>query len=307
MRLLKRYSFGFALLLTVILLTLNLIRSSNFGWTDQLADFAPIAIAAMASTPAIISGGGGFDLSISPLMILTTAVFVLWLAPAGLGGVVAVPLLLLVGLGVGAINGVLIILLRIPPVVVTLSMYFMLIGFNLSIVTSPQSVSRTGFSHLAGTVGPIPGALFTIALPLVIWLLLGRLPYRRLLYAVGSNDATAFSAGVNVDAIRIAAYALGGLFAGIGGIAVIAVSLSADATLSTTYTLEAIAAVALGGTSLLGGRGGLIGSVFGAASIYLLGTLLITLNVSPSWLQVIYGCMLLVAVVFVSIASESPE
>jgi ribose transport system permease protein len=72
LRVLNRYTFSFALLLTLVLLIINLIRTPNFGWTQQLANFAPLAIAAAASTPAIISGGGGFDLSISPVMVLTS-------------------------------------------------------------------------------------------------------------------------------------------------------------------------------------------------------------------------------------------
>ena len=118
LRLLNRYSFGFALLLTLALLAATLIRDTNFGWRDQLANFAPMALAAMASTPAIISGGGGFDLSISPLMYLTGEVFIVWLAPHGLGGAVSVPIVLAVGIAIGALNGLLIILLRVPPVVV---------------------------------------------------------------------------------------------------------------------------------------------------------------------------------------------
>ncbi len=304
LRLLRRYSFGFALVLTVVLLISNLTQTPNFGWSAQLGQFAPLAIAAMASTPAIISGGGGFDISISPLMILTSAVFVVWLAPNGLGGAVAIPVLLALGTAVGTVNGLLIIGLRIPPVVVTLSMYFMLIGVNLRIVPSPVTVQSTWLTQLAGNVGPVPGALFTITFPLAIWFGLGRIPYRRMLYAVGSNDATAFSAGVNVAVVRVAAYALGGCIAAFAGIAVIAVSSSASGSLSATYTLQAIAAVAMGGTSLWGGRGGLIGSVCGAASIYLLGNLLVSLQVSPSWLQVVYGALLLFAVVLVSLSAK---
>jgi ribose transport system permease protein len=126
-----------------------------------------------------------------------------------------------------------------------------------------------------------------------------------MLYSVGSNDTAAFSSGVNVGLVRVVAYSLGGLFAAVGGLAIIAVTSTASAGLSQTYALQAIAAVALGGTSLWGGRGGLIGSVCGAASIYLLGNLLITFNVNPSWLQVMYGSMLLLAVVIVGAASRS--
>jgi ribose transport system permease protein len=305
LRVLNRYSFGFALLLTLALLAATLIHDSNFGWRDQLANFAPMALAAMASTPAIISGGGGFDLSISPLIYLSGEVFIVWLAPHGLGGAASVPIVLALGLGIGLLNGLLIILLRVPPVVATLSMYFILIGADLRVVPNAQYLSANWIHELAGSVWVLPGALFTLCFPIVVWFLLGLTPYRRTLYAVGSNDATAFASGVNVALVRVIAYGLGGLFAGVGGLALIALTSSANPSLSSTYTLLAIASVALGGTSLWGGRGGLIGPMLGAASIYLLGNLLITLQVDPSYLQVMYGGMLIFAVILSGVASRT--
>jgi ribose transport system permease protein len=305
LRALNRYSFGFALLLTLVLLAATLIHDSNFGWRDQLANFAPMALAAMASTPAIISGGGGFDLSISPLVYLSGEVFIVWLAPNGLGGAASVPIVLALGVGIGLLNGLLIILLRVPPVVATLSMYFILIGVDLRVVPNAQYLGENWVHRLAGSVGPVPGALFTLCFPIAVWLLLGLTPYRRTLYAVGSNDATAFASGVNVALVRVIAYGLGGLFAGVGGLALIALTSSANPSLSSTYTLLAIASVALGGTSLWGGRGGLIGPMLGAASIYLLGNLLITLQVDPSYLQVMYGGMLIFAVILSGVAGRA--
>lgn len=306
-RLLIRYSFSVALGLTLILLAANLAQTSHFGWSAQLADFAPVAIAAMANTPAILSGGGGFDLSISPVMILITGVYIIELAPHGLGGAASVPILLAIGALVGLINGLLIMLLRIPPVVVTLSMYFFLFGLNLKVIALPAYIQSTWITKLSGSAGPVPAAVATIAFPLGVWGILGLLPYRRILLAVGSNDVAAFSSGVPVGTIRVVAYSLGGLFAAVAGIALVAVTQSTTATLSGTYTLEAIAAVALGGTSLWGGRGGLTGSLLGAASIYLLGNLFITLNINPSWLQVVYGLMLVGSVVFLGAATRPKE
>jgi ribose transport system permease protein len=305
LRFLNRYSFGFALVLAIGLLIANLVQTPNFGWTQQLATFAPLALAGMASTPSIVSGGGGFDLSISPVMILTTGVYIVWLTPHGLGGAEAVPVLLLLGAAIGTINGLLILVLRIPPVVVTLSTYFILIGVNLKVIALPAYIDSTWMTRLGGSLGLVPGALFTIAFPLAVWAFLGLTPYRRALYAVGTNDVTAFSSGVSVGAVRVIAYGLGGLFAAVGGIAIVAVTQSTTATLSGTYTLAGIAAVAMGGTSLWGGSGGLGGSLIGAASIYLLGNLLITLNVNPSWLQVMYGLMLLLAVVLVGLGTRA--
>ena len=296
-RAVRTYSFGFAAVLAVAMLVANIATvHGGFGVADQLANVAPMAIAAMASAPSIIAGG--FDISISPLILLTNAVYIVWLAPNGLGGAVSVPIILGLGLAVGLLNGLLIIVLRVQAIVVTLAMFFSLQGVVLFVAPNPVSLSGSSWiQHLAGSVGPIPGGVFTIGLPLLIWFSLRLVPLGRLLYAVGSNDTTAFSSGVNVNAVRVASYGLGGLFAGIGGLALTGLVNSANASSSTEYTLVAIAAVVLGGTPLVGGRGGLVGPLLGAFSIYLMQNLLATFAINPAYLQIVYGGILIVAVV----------
>jgi len=296
-RAVRTYSFGFAAVLAVAMLVANIATvHGGFGVADQLANVAPMAIAAMASAPSIIAGG--FDISISPLILLTNAVYIVWLAPNGLGGAVSVPIILGLGVAGGLLNGLLIIVLRVQAIVVTLAMFFSLQGVVLFVAPNPVSLSGSGWiQHLAGSVGPIPGGVFTIGLPLLIWFSLRLVPLGRLLYAVGSNDTTAFSSGVNVNAVRVASYGLGGLFAGIGGLALTGLVNSANASSSTEYTLVAIAAVVLGGTPLVGGRGGLVGPLLGAFSIYLMQNLLATFAINPAYLQIVYGGILIVAVV----------
>jgi ribose transport system permease protein len=293
----QNYSFGFSLALVAVVLIVTLLtESGGFGLTPQLADAAPLVIAALASAPAII--GGGFDLSICPLMFFTNAVYVVWLAPHGLGGVIAIPILLGLGLASGIITGATIMFLRVQPVVVTLAMYFALQGVDLLLAPNPVQLAHTPwFVNLAGSVGPIPGGVITMGVPLLVWFALRAVPFRRLLFAVGSNDATAFSSGVNVSAVRIGSYALGGFIAAIGGIALTALANSANASQATSFTLPAIAAVVLGGTSLAGGRGGLIGVLFGAFAIFLLQNLLATLQINSAWDSIVYGGILIVAVV----------
>jgi ribose transport system permease protein len=156
-------------------------------------------------------------------------------------------------------------------------------------------------------VGPIPGGLLTIGVPVVLLFALGKTAYVRNLLAVGANDAAAYSAGVNVMVVRLAAYALGGVIAAVGGIALTGLIQSADATLGTQYTLVAIAAVALGGTSLAGGRGGVVGSMFGAATIYLIENLLTSLNIQSLWLPVVYGALLIASVILGSRLARAPR
>jgi ribose transport system permease protein len=301
-RAVRTYSFAFAAVLAIGMLAANIATEhGGFGVADQLANVAPMAIAAMASAPSIIAGG--FDISISPLIFLTNAVYVVWLAPHGLGGAISVPIVLGIGLAVGLLNGLLIILLRVQAIVVTLAMFFSLQGVVLLIAPNPVSLSSSGWiQHLAGSVGPVPGGLITMGLPLLIWFGLRLVPFGRLLYAVGSNDATAFSSGVNVNAVRVASYGLGGLFAGFGGLALTGLVNSADASNATEYTLVAIAAVVLGGTPLTGGRGGLVGPLLGAFSIYLMQNLLATFAINPAYLQIVYGGILIVAVVLGGVA-----
>jgi ribose transport system permease protein len=311
-RLLRTQTFMFALVVAVVLFAANAVALPNFvqpvNWPRTLAVFAPFAVVAIAATPAIMSGGGGIDLSVGPLANLANVVFVLLLIPAGLGSpAISIPILLGIGLLVGTVNGILIAVLRYQPVIATLCALFVVTGVNLKLLSAPISAQHNWTEQLSGTVGPVPGALLILAVPVVVWLTLRRTPYHRTLLAVGGDDATALSAGVNVVAVRVIAYALGGAFSAVAGIALTVLLQSADPNLGGQYVLIAIAAVVLGGTPLGGGRGGILGSILGAAIIYLVQNLLASLHVSSLWLQVVYGTLLLVGVVVGAVVTAPPR
>jgi ribose transport system permease protein len=300
--LLRTRPWLFAASLSLSLLIANIVAEPDFGspsnWPQELATLAPLVLVAMASTPAIVSGGGGLDLSVGPLAVMVNVVLVQSLLPHGIDTVwTCLPILIALGLAVGAINGILVSTLRYVPVIATLCTTFVITGVNLKLGATSRSAGDNWTQDLADKVGPIPGALILIAVPVVIWLTLSRTSYHRSLYGVGGNDVTAFSAGVNVAATRVVAYALGGLFAVFAGIALTALVQSSQATSTSYYILVGLTAVALGGTPLLGGRGGLTGAFCGASALYLIQTLLSALSVPPNWLNVVYGAMLLVGVV----------
>jgi ribose transport system permease protein len=303
LRLATQRPASFAVVLAVLLLIANVIAQPDFVAPSQIAPtlgtMAPFVIVGMASTLAFLSGGGGIDLSIAPLMGLVNIVLVTVFFDTALGGpVLAVPILLALGALVGAVNGVMVARLRFPPVIATLGTFFVLAGLDLRLVPNPVTAENNWTNHLAGSIGPLPGAVLTMGLPLVIWLVLRRTPYVQALLAVGDHDATAFSAGMNVNAVRISAYALGGLIAAVGGIALTGLVRSADAQVFNNYILVALAAVALGGTNLAGGRGGLFPSMMGATCIFLLENLLTSLHASAYFIEVAYGGVLFVAVLF---------
>jgi ribose transport system permease protein len=309
---LRNRSYLFALLLALVLLAVNVVLVPRFAspasWAADLTVFAPLALLAMASTPAVLSGGGGLDISVGPLADVISIVLIVVLLPTPLGTpALAIPILLLLGAAVGAVNGVVVAHVRYPPFVSTLCAFLVLYGVGLKL--APQTVNAPhGWTHqLAANIGPVPGPLLLLLGPLLLWLVLGRTRYLRTLLAVGASDRAAFSAGVDVAAVRVIAYALGGLFAAVAGIAVATLAQSADPNLGLSFALVALAAVVLGGTPIGGGRGGLVGSVIGAGIIYLVQNLLSALHVSAVWLPAAYGLLLLVGVVLGALLTAPPR
>jgi ribose transport system permease protein len=296
---LRSQTYIFAAALAVALLVANLVVQSSFvssgALPATLANFAPFAVVAMATVPSVLVGG--LDFSIGPQLSLANVMFVAVLIPAGLGGAAAIPILLALGALVGGLSGATVSYLRIPPILTGLGALFIVGGVAQQILLSPEQAPTNWTEHLAGKIGPVPGALLVIAVPLVVWFLLRRTPLVRAMYSLGGDAPTAFAAGMNVAGIRIVAYALGGAFAALAGIAVTGVIQSADASLGLQYTLIAIAAVSLGGTPIGGGRGGLFGALLGAICIFLIQNLLVAAEVPPQWLNVVYGGVLVAAVV----------
>ncbi|UOR01909.1 ABC transporter permease [Leucobacter allii] len=294
-RFFRAHPAAFAAILTVVMLVVNIAMQPQFGPVQQLAAFAPLALAAMATAAAVI--GGGIDLSISAQMTLSSILLTGYFTPVGLGGYVAIPILIMIGALVGALNGLIAVVLRLPPIVASLASMFILTGINLRLAPTPVILFDGWVLDLAKQVWFVPGSILTIGLPLAGWYLLVRGAYGRNLYAVGGNDTTAFSAGVHVNLVRVVSYAVGGAIAAVGGIALTALVSSADASSSSSYVIGAITAIALGGISMMGGRGGMLGAVAGAAVIFLVQNMLTLFGVSQVWLNLVFGALLLFAVI----------
>lgn len=295
--------YAIAAMLTIALLAANLIVNpaafSPQYMPQTIAAFAPFALAAMASTPAILGGGGGIDISVGPVMSLVNIVIVTLLLPSQLldGPVMGITAALVIGLGIGALNGVLVAVLRYQPIIATLCAMLILIGINIRLAPSPMQAGDNWTDAVSSSWGPVPVAAVLILAPLALWALLGKTAWMTNLYSVGGSDTAAFTSGVNVTAVRVVAYATGGLFAGIGGIALTGILRSGDSTVGMQYTLIAITAVVLGGTSMTGGRGGMGGSLAAAAAIFLFQILLSAMRVPTPWLNLTYGAMLIGAII----------
>jgi ribose transport system permease protein len=255
----------------------------------------PLALAAVGQAIVVIAGG--IDLSIGAMMALTSVISASLMKgqPEEFGIVVVVGVLLL-GLVLGAVNGGLVVMTRVPDIVVTLAMSFVWAGCALLVLKTPGGGSVKWLKELViGSLGNewIPkAAVVLIVAVAVVWIPLRRSRLGLSIYAIGSNRLSAFRSGVSVGQTKIVAYMLTGLFAAVGGL-----SLTASTGIGTPvpgpYTLMSVAAVVLGGVSLAGGRGGVFGPLVAVMILQLIRTDITFLNINPNLAVVVQGVILI--------------
>jgi ribose transport system permease protein len=279
----------------------------------------PYAFAVAAQTIVVIAGG--IDLSVASMMALTSVT-----AAAMMDGaseqyaLFVVPFVLLMGLVLGAMNGILIVVTRVPDIVVTLATLFVLQGAALLVLDAPGgAVAEWLKALIVGTVSVpgvpqgitawIPKALILALICLgVIWIPLKRSTLGLSIYAIGSSELAAFRSGVSVARTRIIAYSLAGLFAAMGGLT-LTMSTGIGAPIPGPYLLASVAAVVLGGVTLGGGRGGLVGPIVAVFILRLVRTDLTLLAVDPNVTTIVEGTIMVVVVMlgaFIAMRRRSP-
>ncbi len=255
----------------------------------------PLALAAVAQAVVVISGG--IDLSVGSMMALTSVVAAVLMKGQSEQFAVAVVLgVLVLGLILGAINGTVVVLTRVPDIVITLAMSFVWAGCALLILRTPGGGSAQWLRDLVlGSFGNewIPkAAVVLIVIVALIWLPIRRSRIGLSIYAVGSNSLAAFRSGVSVGRTKIMAYTLTGLFSALAGL-----SLTASTGIATPvpgpYTLLSVAAVVLGGVSLAGGRGGVFGPIVAVMILSLLRTDMTFLRLNTNLATVAQGVILI--------------
>ena len=312
----KRFQSVLALALMVI--ALALMTDKFFTVDNSLNVLRQIcANLCLSIGMTIIILSGGIDLSVGSMLALSGAV------AAGLlkNGVVipgtdifieitvsgAILAGLLVGTVLGWFNGFVITRFKLPPFVATLGMLSIARGLTM-LWTGGFPVTRLGDSfgfmgsgHFIGIPMPV---WISAALIAVFVVLMKRTRFGRNVYAVGGNEKAATLSGLNVNRIKLLVYTLGGMLSGVAGLLVTARLDSATPNAGLSYELDSIAAVVIGGTSLNGGRGSIMGTVLGCLIIGVLNNGLVLLEVSPFWQQVIKGVVILVAVALDKMGSK---
>jgi ribose transport system permease protein len=313
-------------LLVVVLL--GCIFNENgafFEWSTHramLREISVVGILACGMTLVIVAGG--IDLSVGSVLALSAVCFATFLMPKGMSASVAILLSLAVGLAMGAVSGTLVARFRVQPFVVTLAVMVFARGLAKLIsegkkvtnyVTLPDGSSTTVelpkvFRAIDAKVLGDNVSVVTLVFAgaaLVTWLVLERLRLGRYLFAVGGNYEAARLSGVPLTRSLVAAYALAGLFAALGGICQAAQETHGDPETGLGYELDAIAMVVLGGTSLAGGRGGVGLTLIGALTLGYLQKILSLNAFSIEARLMLTGVILIGAVLFQKKLGHTPH
>ncbi len=297
------WTLGLAVLLLALLLATKLIQP-GFGASglDSLARAAlPFALATVGMAIVVIAGG--IDLSIAAMMAVASVTGAVLMDGAGDGqAMLAVIAVLVLGLAMGAVNGALIVVTKVPDIVVTLAMLFVWQGVALLILNAPGGGAAPWLRAMAA--GSVPGVdwlprgiVFLAVVTTLIWLPIRRSKLGLRLYAIGSDALAAFRSGVPVGQTRILAYAICGLFAALGGLSV-TMGTGIGEPIPGPYLLASVAAVVLGGVVLGGGRGGILGPIL---AVFILRTVrldLTLLSVDPNVAAIVEGTIMVAVVMF---------
>jgi ribose transport system permease protein len=309
---LKSLAIRFQSVLALSLLVIGLsLASDRFLLPDNILNvLRQIAVNVCLSTGmTMIILSGGIDLSVGSMLALTGAIAAglmkngITLETLGVqvqftcfGGIVAA---LVVGMILGSCNGIAITRFKLPPFVATLGMLSIARGLTMlwtggfPITSLGDDFAQLGTGYFLGIPMPVWIAGFVVAVFMVVT---QRTRFGRYLYAIGGNERAAELSGINVPRTKLMVYAIGGMLAGVAGLLVTSRLDSATPNAGNGDELDSIAAVVIGGTSLSGGRGSILGTVLGCLIIGVLNNGMVLLEVSAFWQPVVKGVVIIVAV-----------
>ena len=285
------------LLLLATVASIGSARLTYYDLSQLAASGAPLALAAIGQTIVILSGG--FDLSAGAAISLVNVALASSLQDPSVSPLVIVAAGVGIGMASGAFNGFFVAVLRMQPIVVTLATMFILQGVTLLIMDKPGGkVSPALADLLLGDAIPniLPRPVLLVVLVLAAWAWLKRTNFGVAIYAVGGDVDSARAVGVPTRFVQFMVFVVGGACYGLAGVFISAETGSADPLIGNPLLLQMFAAVIVGGTKLGGGRGGPLGTVFGAYILMLVVNVLLVLNVSAYYSTIAEGSILILAV-----------
>lgn len=288
--------YGMLLLMVIVAAVGSPVFRSTANLSNVLRQAAIPGVVAVGQTIAVLSAG--IDLSVGSVVKLTAVL------SAGLmqgnDSLMAPVILLMLGLGclIGLMNGLVVVGLRVNPFIATLGTFSILRGLALAYTTSPiGSIAGPMRRFYYGSVSWVPYPLTVFAVIFIGGVALLRFtPFGRFIYAIGGDEETARLAGIRVNLIKLLIYMIASLLAVVAGLMTVSRMGLGDPVVGEGFELDSITAVVLGGTSLFGGRGTLIGTLAGVLILALVNNIMNLLHVSVWYQQLIKGLIILVAV-----------
>jgi len=284
-----------ALTAALTLATDNFLSAYNVSVVLRQAAF--VGLVALGQTLVLLVGG--IDLSVGAAAGLTSIVGAIALTQWGIHPYLIIPFTMFFGFALGALNGVFVAGLRLNPFIVTLATWEIFAGLTL-VITKGYPIRPLGDQF--GIFGkgeiwgiPVPVIIFFASAIFLIWML-RQTRFGRNIFAVGGNRDAAILAGIRVRLVEFAAFGMAGMFAALAGILFASRMDAGQPSVGEGWLMGAITAAILGGTSLRGGQGSIVGTVLGALLLAVLGNGTVLLNVSGFWQRVIVGGVVLVAV-----------
>ena len=287
----------------IILMAVITIINSNFLTANNLLNLllqvTSNALIAFGMTFVILTGG--IDLSVGSILALSSALTA-GLLGSGMPVTLAILISLILGCILGMMNGLLISYGKLAPFIVTLATMTIFRGATL-VYTNGNPITKglsdsflfqfLGQGYIVGI--PFPVIIMFIEF-IVLYVLLHKTAFGKSVYAIGGNEKAAYISGVKLNKVKIIIYSISGIMASISGLIITSRLSSAQPTAGASYEMDAIAAVVLGGTSLSGGKGRILGTLIGALIIGVLNNGLNIIGVSAFWQQVVKGVVILIAV-----------
>ncbi|HML21346.1 MAG TPA: ABC transporter permease [Aggregatilinea sp.] len=294
-----RNTYLFSLLLLAILLSVNYSLQDNLFelriLNNSMRTLLPLIVLAVGQSVVII--GGGIDLSVGTMVSMLVAVLVKLIDAESSSTDIVLAVLAACGVGAlaGTLNGVMVAVLRLQPIVTTYATSFIFSGVALVLLPRPGGQIPTELRRFyAGTPNGIPLAFYVIGILILVWMLLRSTRYAQFLFATGSNDKAAYTTGVPVKIIRLTTYIWAGVFAGLAASALTFSTGSGQANIGDNMTLDSIVAVVLGGTRLSGGKGGIAGAIIGVMILRVIRNVIFFADV-PTWSQTLVNALIIIA------------
>ncbi|MCL5070740.1 MAG: ABC transporter permease [Actinobacteria bacterium] len=288
------------LILLIIIIGIIQPNTINLSWLGIKTDATlPLIFATAGQTVVLLTGG--IDLSLGGILSLTNSLAAIKMTD-NLGSMIGLSIgLLIMGAVLGSINGFIIVKLRIQPFIATLITWSIYGGIALWVLpVEGGNVPKPFINTLLARPANIPLSLIIILALAGLWLYIKNTPFGIYLLALGSSENSGYLNGINNNRIKIAVYALSGLFAACAGLFRTAQVTAGSPLAGNSFILISVAAAVIGGTSLAGGKGSIVGGIIGAFILKLIADLLIFSHISSNWSSLFQGLLLIIIIVFVS-------